>query len=128
MAWFVATNAMLTLIDSVDVKQTQFPIELQIYLIEASTEKIAIEKATAIGKDDEEAGGSGLTLDDRPAKQKFLGIKRLSKIFPPPESGLDLDNSIPESGAEVLHIRVEVKSLEKAQNFMLNDEIITRYD
>jgi hypothetical protein len=128
MTWYVATNAMLTQIADPTQSQERFPIQLQVYLVEASTELEALEIAQSLGKEDEVAGSTGVELDGVGARLVFLGVKSLTLIYPPAESRLPLEKAIPENGAEIFHLTVTVNSFEKAKEFVNTDGLFVDFN
>jgi hypothetical protein len=117
MTWYVATNAMLTQIADPTQSQERFPIQLQVYLVEASTELEALEIAQSLGKEDEVAGSTGVELDGVGARLVFLGVKSLTLIYPPAESRLPLEN-----------LTVTVNSFEKAKEFVNTDGLFVDFN
>jgi hypothetical protein len=128
MTWYVATNAMLTQLEDPSQSQERFPIQLQVYLVEAKTEQEALEIAQLLGREDEVAGSTGIELDGVRARLVFLGVKSLTLIYPPPESRLPLEKAIPENGAEVFHLTVTVNSFEKAKEFLNTDGLFVEFN
>jgi hypothetical protein len=88
MAWFAAHAVMC--LKCLDGKQEHFPVWENVLLIEAEDDDQAWSKANERGKEDETEGGTVMnrdgrtvprqTLDGRPARWEFAGIRKLIKV------------------------------------------------
>jgi hypothetical protein len=112
MTWYVATVVHTTRLVCED--QKTWPVELQSYLIEAASDNEAFKVADEFGKSDSIANSEGLTWNDKPARQEYLGIIRLNLIYPPITSKNGIGEGAPENGSELTHFYGEVGSFDEA--------------
>ena len=87
--------------------QTAFPVTENVYLIEAHSPRDAQRKALKIALADN-VDDKSLTLNDRPARQEFLGFRKVVEIsnpFPRPQS-----TEKPRHGTEITYSFFEVTS------------------
>ncbi len=98
MSWYAASAVFVYRVR--EGKQSRFPVLENVYLIEADSDEDALKKAEELGKsrsiDDET-----MTLDGRPARLDYAGIRKLLTIENPFPAQPNTDQ--PGHGTEVTY-------------------------
>lgn len=122
MTWFTAS--LIVGIKRIDMPDGPTLAYENVVLIEAGTAEEAFHKAR-------EYGGShvsindDLTLDDKPAIQTFVGIRKLVKVGHPDAVELDQDN--PMCGTEATYSLFELESDDALVLLASGKEVSLRY-
>jgi Domain of unknown function (DUF4288) len=112
--WFAASVIMY--VQFKDGAQNKYPIWENIILIEATSDKEALEKAEKRGREDEGDSEGSFHWEERPARWVFGGIRKLLKCK-------DADNR-PTDGTEITYSQMQVAT-EEAFNKLINGEAVT---
>jgi hypothetical protein len=80
MSWYAASAIFV--FEARTGEQSRFPVHENVYLIEASSDSEALQKARQWAKG-QEYDDPTLTLDDRPARLRYAGLRKLISISNP---------------------------------------------
>jgi len=115
MRWYAAH-----LVETIKLKrgkQDIFPVCESIVLINANSVKEAFEKASRYGEEYSRAQDSSqLTLNDRPAKSEFVGVRAITELFDNPIE-VKVRGKVPDI-IEITWIDYEIESMEKIQEMV----------
>jgi len=125
MNWYAAS--IVTVIEVLEGEQLTVPVEEAIYLLQGNSREFARKAAMKIGKALEVAGAEGIRWCERPARLRFLGIRKLRAIYPPTESNTSIDDAVPVHGAEITHSFFEVDSSATAELFAQGKRVAVSY-
>lgn len=110
MAWYCAHAIFY--FELKDEPQDSYVMWENVYLVEASTDDEARTKAEEYAKTEEADSSDTLTLNDKPCRYKFAGIRKLITVSYI-EKAPDKPDDVPVSGAEVTYSEFEVDTLEE---------------
>lgn len=122
MTWFAAS--VIVAYRVVDNPTNPILVHENIYLVEGVDAIEALQKAEKYGHE-EASVNDGLTLNDLPARAKFVGVRKLINISNP--APYNMDEVPPSEGTEITYSEYEVcdeKTLEQLAN---GEEVIVRY-
>ncbi|WNG62252.1 DUF4288 domain-containing protein [Archangium gephyra] len=125
MAWFAASVVMYFQLE--DEPQDEFYIWENVYLIDAPDGAEARRKAEYFGKLEEGDDDGTLTLDGRPAKQIYGGIRKLLTCAPSLTSGTQ-DNETIEDGTEATFSAFTVSSRKELEAFIRGESVQVTYE
>lgn len=121
MVWYAAHA--IQAFERLDGEQDAFPVYENVILIEAESVEQAFEKAEAFACDDEgDFASEGLTIDDRPARRKFVGIRKLIAI----QNVYGEDR--PVNGAEITYSKLTVFGHDELKRLVEGKDVMLRYD
>jgi len=87
MGWYAAHVLLCT--ELIEGELGYCPVWENIYLIHAESSEVAWERAEALGTAEAEAG-EGMTFDDKPARWRFVGVRRLAECLETPGDGAEV--------------------------------------
>lgn len=123
MTWYTAS--VITTIRFVnDVGQETFPVFEDFYLLQADSRLSALRKANEIGLSLEQLDDN-LELNGKPAKRKFLGIRKVRSIVNPPD--IQLDTSPPVDGTELSHSYFEIHNSADLMKLAMGQRVTLEY-
>jgi hypothetical protein len=125
MTWYGAS--IITAIEVLDGQQDCVPVEEEVYLLEANSTQEAFDLADHYGQLCEAAGAEGVRWCQRPAKVKFLGVRKIRSIYPPSESRTSVEAAVPVSGAEITHNFFEVADMDTAIRLSKGERVDVSY-
>ncbi len=120
MAWYAASVIML--FEYEDAVQDDFPVWENVYLVEAESEELAIDKAISFGKEDEGNDSGSLTVNNRKARKVFQGVRKLITVI-----NLNSDEDVPGDGAEVTFSDFLLKSKADLEKLVQGDPVQLSY-
>lgn len=82
-----------------------------IYIIRAADSDEAYQRADAIGLSNQSDDSAGVTLDGKPAKIVYAGVRRLAEI-------IDCYDSDPEDGDEVAWLSYTIRDTEELDKLL----------
>jgi hypothetical protein len=122
MRWFVVS--IISVIEITEGCQEDYPVFEDFFLFSADSEEelqAKIQSEIEIGN---QAGASGVTYDDRPATQRYLGVRKIRAVY----NKEDSDNCTPPTdGSELTHCFMNVSSLEDAERLAKGHAVIVTY-
>ncbi|WP_158502003.1 DUF4288 domain-containing protein [Vitiosangium sp. GDMCC 1.1324] len=124
MGWYAASAVMYFQLKN--EPQDEFYIWENVYLLEAPNGAEARRKAEHFGKL-EEGDDDTLTLDGKPARLVFGGIRKLLTCAPA-IGGSSGDNDIIEDGVEATYNAFTVSSREKLDAFIRGEPVEVLYE
>lgn len=122
MTWYTAS--LIETVVMLDSKQSSFPVYENFILLEAENPKITLEKAKAIGMSVETLGEE-LTLDDKPARRVFVGVRKLITISNP--FLMDLDGTPPVAETELTYSEYELATLQEVKALAAGEKMSVVY-
>ena len=122
MTWYTAS--LIETVVMLDSKQSSFPVYENFILLEAENPKIALEKAKAIGMSVETLGEE-LTLDDKPARRVFVGVRKLITISNP--FPMDLDETPPVAETELTYSEYELATFQDVEALAAGEKLSVIY-
>ena len=102
--------------------QSSFPFWDNVVLIEADSEDDAWEKAEARGRDGETDGSDGFRWNDKPARWKFAGVRKLI------ECRTDDASDRPVHGAEISYSQMSVPDRASLSKIVQGKSVDVRYE
>ena len=105
MTWFAAS--IIVAVRTKKGRQKTFPVFENVYLIEAKSSKQAYARAEKIGKR-EQIPDDSLTLDGRPAKFVYVGVRKVVTIANP--FPIASDSAPPRHGTEITYSVLQMDS------------------
>jgi Domain of unknown function (DUF4288) len=118
MFWYAANAIMYIKFD--DGNQDKYPVFENIILIEANSDKEAVEKAKTIAKEEEIQSNKDFTWEKRPASLVFAGIRKLISFNNPEEA--------PSHGTEITYSQLEVKTKEDLLKLARGEPVMVMYE
>jgi hypothetical protein len=88
-----------------------------VYLVEADTPEQAIERGAALGREDETDCSGTLTVDGRPARQTFAGVRKVVSVLHAPGS------EQVAAGDEITYSEFEVADAEHLRRFAAGEAV-----
>ncbi len=125
MAWYAASVVMYFQLK--DEPQDEFYVWENVYLIEAPDAAQARQKAEAFGRLEEGDDGNTLTLNGKPARMVFGGIRKLLTCSPSLLSRTG-DNEKVEDGMEATYSAFTVASREKLDALIRGEPVEVIYE
>lgn len=122
MTWYTASIIMS--IRTIEPTQTEIPVYENFVLIEGKTPEEALRKAVEIGEN-EEKYNDDMTINDKPAKMVYEGIRKLINVSNPDQ--LDLDNDRPISGTELTYSQYVLENEEQLDDLINGRELLVKY-
>ncbi|WP_232309523.1 DUF4288 domain-containing protein [Luteibacter yeojuensis] len=105
--------------------QESILVHENVHLINAENGDEALLKAEEIGRKREDLNEDGtLTVDDKPAKYLFAGVRRIITVLQTPETGF----GDPSSGMEVTYSTFEVDDEDALRKLANGDGVDVFYD
>jgi hypothetical protein len=125
MGWYAASVVMYFQLK--DEPQDEFYIWENVYLIEAPNGAEARRKAEYFGKLEEGDDDNTLTLNGKPARHVYGGIRKLLTCAPSLKSRTG-DNEQIEDGMEATYNAFTVSSREKLEAFIRGEPVEVLYE
>jgi hypothetical protein len=116
--WFAAHAIMYFKFK--DGNQDSYPVQENVFLVEAPSAEEGAVKAAQYGKADERDSRGSLTWGDRPATLTYAGIRKLIQV------GCTNDDK-PTDGVEVTYSELEVKDARAFAKLMEGKPVLVRY-
>ena len=123
MTWCVAS--FITVIEVLNGKQTEFPIQEEFYLFEFQSDEELEKKIENQINIINSAGAEGVRYYGENAKEYFLGVRKIKTIFNEPP--LDMNEDPPTDGTELTHSYMTVKSLDDAKKLAEGKAVYVNY-
>ena len=124
MTWYAAHIIMA--IRTIEGGQGPIPVYENVFLIEASDRKEAVDKARKIGKEEALIDDKG-TLNGKPAKWVFAGVRKIVSISNPYEHDPDQDRLRPIDGTEITYSKFEVADEVAIKRLAKSEEVEVVY-
>lgn len=109
MAWFCAHAIFY--FELKDEPQDSYLVWENVYLVEAPTDEQALSEAERYARAEEEASSDTLTLNEKPCRYRFAGVRKLITVSHIGEA--DEPDDLPTSGAEVTYSEFEVDTFDE---------------
>ncbi len=116
MSWYCAHTIFYY--ELIDAPQDSYMIDENVYLVEAASDEEAMSKAEAYAKFSEANSGDTITLNDKPCRYKYAGIRKLITV-----SNVYEADDVPTSGAEVTYTEFEVDTFDEVTK-LANGEFV----
>jgi hypothetical protein len=102
------------------------PVYENVFLIEASDRKEAVDKARKIGEEDV-CSNDKLTLNEKPARWVFAGVRKIVSISNPWEYDPDQDKLRPINGTEITYSKFTVSDEKSLKLLVKCEEVEVDY-
>ena len=122
MTWYTAS--LIETFVMLDSEQSSFPVYENFILLEAKNPEIALEKAKAIGMSVNTLAEE-LTLDDKPARRVFVGVRKLITISNP--FPMDLDETPPVTETELTYSEYELETFQDVEALAAGEKLSVIY-
>ncbi|MCZ8195907.1 MAG: DUF4288 domain-containing protein [Hyphomonadaceae bacterium] len=129
MTWYCAN--LLFVIKAIDEEQEVFPVEEEVYLVEAPDDETAWRKAERIGREEVEFNGTD-ELNSKLATREFIGLRKLRSIYNPVwmkefEWMKEFDKDPPVDGSELTRSYFEVRGLSDLEELKQGRPVMVLY-
>jgi threonine aldolase len=123
MTWFAAH--IVVAIKPKSYEGGEIGVFENIVLLEAASADQAIAMAEELGKQQEQTDNS-LTVNDQPANQLFVGVRKVVTVSN--QAPLDLDADRPSNETEITYLRFVVKDEEALRQLGRGESVELRYE
>ena len=123
MTWYCAN--LLFVIKAIDEEQEIFPVEEEVYLVEAPDDETAWRKAEKIGREEVEFNGTD-ELNSKLATREFIGLRKLRSIYNPVWMK-EFDQDPPVDGSELTRSYFEVRGLSDLEELKQGRPVMVLY-
>ncbi len=96
-----------------------------IYLVNGKTPSQARKKAEKIGKDEAKAGSAHLTIDGKPGKMVFEGIRKLMEVMN--SYPMEMSEERPNDGTDLTHLELGVRDEKELKKLVSGKQVSVEY-